>query len=974
MRNPPRRGGNGEEREPFDIDWSKIDFSTFGGRRRSQPPSGIVVFFGVLLLLFVVVPLIVGPLVAFFTDLLWFRSLGLESVYLVRYQAGFWAFIAFFLAFYVFGAVNLYFALRPRVRAAVVVQGKRPTGALTLTLRLLPIVAIPALFFGLAGGAEWDTILRFQNGVPFGITDPVFGRDVGFYFFQLPLLEFVRGWLVAATVVVAIGMAVVYSSRGIAGVALGTIQTPTDLRQVGALARSFADPARVHLSILAALFLGLLAGGYVLDQFGLLFRQDAVLTGAGYTSVNARLPALTILAVIVGIAAVLALANAFARTLWLLVGAIGTWIVAAIVLLGIYPGLIQTFVVNPDQINRERPYLERHIQATRAAYGLANVEESAFDVATTPKPAELQAYLADTTTVRLWDYRPLLDAYQQLQALRQYYAFTDVDVDRYQITGAERTAMLSARELDASRLPPEARTWQNIHLVYTHGYGAVLTPVNGVTAEGLPKLLLSDIPPVGEPKIDQPRIYYGEQTSNYVIVGTSQDEFDGSDQTSRFDGTGGVGVGSLWDRLMFAARFGDGNLLVTPQLGAESRVLFHRVITERTRLIAPFLAYDPDPYLVIADGKMYWIQDAYTTGSGYPYSAFRGGANYIRNSVKVVTNAYDGSVTFYVADTNDPVVRTLRGIYPDLFVHPLSDMPASLRAHVRYPEGLFRVQVDMFSTFHMTDPQEFYNRGDQWRVANEILAQGGAKTPIEPYYVTTSLPGTSGTGNEFVLFVPMTPAGNDRDNMVAWIAGRSDGDNYGKLRVLRFPKDRVIFGPLQIEARIEADSSIRQQLTLLSSGAGANIIRGNTLVLPTGNSFLYIEPLFVQASQGRIPELRRVIVATQERVVMEDTFEKAIARIFTETVAGIPPQPAASPGASPAPSARPSATATPRPPSPPVTAAPSGAQTVQQLVKQASDQFDAAQTALKNGDFAEYGRQIGLLQDTLAKLRAATGQ
>ncbi|MDE3101873.1 MAG: UPF0182 family protein [Chloroflexota bacterium] len=972
MRYPPRgrRGGEGEEHEPFDIDWSKIDFSTFGRRRHAaQPPSGIVVIFAVLLFLLVLVPLLVGPLVAFFTDLQWFRSLGLESVYLLRYQAGVWAFLGFFLAFYLFGAVNLYFALRPRVRAAVVEQGRRPMGALTLTLKLLPVVAIPAIFFGFAGGGEWDPILRWRNAVPFGVTDPVFGRDIGFYFFQLPLLEFVRGWLIAAIIVVAIGVAIVYSSRGIAGVALGTLQTPTDLRQVGALARSFAVPARVHLSILAALFLALLAVGYVLDQFGLLFRQEGILTGAGYTSINARLPALEILAAIVGICAVLALANAFARTIWLLVGAIGIWIVAAILLLGVYPSIVQTFVVNPDQIVRERPYIARHIQATREAYGLANVDQSAFNVATQPQPSELQAYLSPQTTVRLWDYRPLLDAYQQLQGLRQQYVFEDVDVDRYQLDGAERTVMLSARELDVTRLPDAAKTWQNDHLVYTHGYGAVLTPVNAVTREGLPAPTLSDIPPTGQPKIDQPQIYYGQQTPNYVIVGTAQDEFDAADKTSRYSGGGGVGVGTLWDRILFAIRFGDGNLLWTPQLRSDSRVLFHRDITERARRIAPFLQYDSDPYLVIADGKLYWIQDAYTTGADYPYSAYQGGLNYIRNSVKVVTNAYDGSVTFYVADPTDPIIRTLRNIYPALFSKTLADMPAALRAHIRYPEELFKIQVNVFSTFHMTDPQDFYSRGDAWRVADEVLSQNGPKTPVEPYYVTTTLPGS--TRNEFVLFEPMTPAASDRDNMVAWMAGLSDGSDYGKLRVLTFPRDKTIYGPLQIENRIAADSSIRQQLNLLSVGSNTtSVIRGNMLVLPAGNSFIYVEPIFVQGGQGRIPELRKVIVATQDRVVMEDTFAAALADVFTQTVSGAPPaSPPPGASASPSPSASPSAT-----PAGTASPAPSGAATVAQLVKQASDQFDAAQAALRAGDFAEYGRQIAALQDTLTKLRAATGQ
>jgi uncharacterized membrane protein (UPF0182 family) len=971
MRNPPRgRGGDGEERDRWDIDWSNIDFSTFGRRRRSPPPSGLVVVLTILAILFIVVPFLVGPLIAFLTDLLWFRSLGLESVYLVRYTAGFWAFVVFFLAFLVFAAVNLYFGLRPRARQAVI-EGRRPTGALTLTLRLLPVLLIPSLFFGLVGGAEWDTILRWLNGATFGVTDPLFGRDIGFYFFTLPFLQFVRGWLLVAILLTAVGVFVVYSARGIAGVAVGQIQTPGDLREVGTLARTFAVPARAHLSILAALFLLLLAGGYLLDQFDLLFREEPVLTGAGYTSVNARLPALTILTVIVGIAALLALANAFARTIWLIAGALGLWLVASVLLLGVYPGIVQRFVVDPDPITRERPYLERHIQGTRAAWGLANAEESAFDVASTPTPGDLQAYLADTTTVRLWDYRPLLDAYQQLQVLRQYYSFHDVDVDRYTIRGAVRPVMLSARELDQSRLPREARTWQGVHLVYTHGFGAVLTPVNGVTAEGLPRMDLRDIPPQGEPKLEQPRIYYGESTNAYAIVGTTQDEFDGADQSFRFTGGGGISLGTLWDRLLFAARFGDGNLLITPQLTSESRILFHRDIAERVRLIAPFLSFDRDPYLVIADGQLWWIHDAYTTGDGYPYSRSRGSTNYIRNSVKVVTNAYDGSVTFYVVDEADPVIRTLRTIYPDLFARGVGEMPASLRAHLRYPEDLFRAQVEIFATYHMTDAQEFYTRGDAWKIATEIFQQGGQPAPIEPYYVTTTLPGSNRT--EFVLFVPMTPAGAQRDNMVAWVAGRSDAPDYGKLRVLRFPRERLIFGPLQIESRIESDPSIQSQFTLLRGGGGASVIRGNLLVLPAGNSFLYVEPLFVQATQGRIPELRRVILATQDRIVMEDTFEKALSRLFNETVAGAPPtQPA--PSASPVPPARPtgSPAVSPSPTARP-TGSPAPAGTVAQLVREASEQFDAAQAALRNGDFAEYGRRIAQLQDTLAKLRAATG-
>lgn len=950
------------------IDWSNLDLSSLGGRRRAgaaRPPSRGGIVIAIVVALAFLGPLFLGPLIGFLTDVLWFRSVGFEDVYLRRYTAGFWAFAAAFLAFFVLAAPNLYFALRPRLTRVVIDTAAPRPRPLAQTLRLLPLLLIPSFFFGLAGGSMWDQLLRFQHQVPFGKTDPIFGQDIGFYFFTLPVIEFARGWLLAAVILIALGVVGIYVLRGVVGVATAPLASG-DLAVSARTALSLARPARAHLSILGALFLALIATGYYLDRYELLFREDGVLTGAAYTSVNARLLALSLLTGIVGIAALACLANAFARTLWVLAGSVVLWVAAGILVGGVYPGIVQTFVVAPDQLNRERPYLERNIAATREAYGLANVEESLVDVADSPKAADALADLADTQSIRLWDYRPLLDAYQQLQALRQYYHFVDVDVDRYTINGAERPVMLSARELDAARLPREARTWLNLHLFYTHGFGAVLTPVGGVTGEGLPRLNLRDIPPQGEPRIEQPRIYYGELTRDYAIVGTTQDEFDYAserDVTTRFSGGGGVGIGTLWDRLLFALRFGDFNLLISGQIGAESRVLFNRDIEDRVRLVAPFLRFDSDPYLVVSGGRLFWMHDAYTTGSRYPYSQryLRSGINYIRNSVKIVTDAYDGSMTFYVADQQDPVIRTLKGIYPTLFAKSLTDMPADLRAHLRYPEDFFRMQVEIFATYHMTNPDEFYNRGDAWRIANEIAAQGGPKQPIEPYYVTTRLPGSS--QREFVLFVPMTPAGNDRDNMVAWIAGRADAQEYGKLRVLRFPKDRVIYGPLQIEARIEADATIRQQLTLLSSGAGATLTRGNLIVLPVGNSFLYIEPLFVQATQGRIPELKRVILATQERVVMEDTFEKALARFF-ETPITTPPVTQPPPGPSP----------TPGPGASPTPAPSAGATDVPGLVRLASDQYARAQDALRAGDFERYGREIKALEDTLARLRAATGQ
>jgi len=655
------------------------------------------------------------------------------------------------------------------------------------------------------------------------------------------------------------------------------------------------------------------------------------------------------------------------------------WFVATILLLGVYPGLIQNFIVNPDQLNKERPYLQLNIDATRAAYRVDNVEETLFNVADTPTLAEARRDLSDTQALRLWDYRPLLSAFDTLQALRPQYTFNDVDVDRYQIGGREVPVMLSARELSSSRLPQS--TWVNKHLVFTHGFGAVLTATGGLGFEGQPAFLIKDIPPQGEPTIDQPRIYFGEQTTEYVIVDGVSDEFDyaqeGTDARTRYSGGGGVGIGSLWDRLLFAIRFGDSNLLVTNQVTDKSRLLFHRTIVEREKLIAPFLSYDPDPYLVIADGKLYWINDAYTTGDRYPYSerfgALNAGStsigggefNYVRNSVKVVQNAYDGSIQFYVADETDPVVKNLRAIYPTLF-KSIAQMPESLKAHIRYPEGIFSVQAQVFSLYHMTDPDEFYNRVDAWRIANELQFQGSNKVPVEPYYVTTRLPGSDRP--EFILFVPMTPAGGERDNMVAWIAGRADAPDYGKLRVLRFPKDRVIFGPLQVEGRIDNDATIRQQLTLLCpTGGGTTCIRGNLLVLPVGSSFVYIKPLFIQSQQSNIPELQRIILATQDKVVMAETFQKALDLLFSAST----PTPTPTPTPAPTPTPGPSASPTPRPSG---TASPAPSQTIAQLVKQASDHYDQAQDALRRGDFTEYGRLITLLQDDLAKLRAATGQ
>lgn len=950
-----RRRGN----DFGDIDWSRVDWRELTGLRgRGQPPRRVVNVTVVVLVALVLLFALGGPLVRFWTDLVWFRSVGYEDVFLLRFQAGFFAFAAFFFIFFAFAALNLAIALRPRVVPRVVeVGGLRPE--LFTPRRVTLLLVVPAFFFGLAAGGQWDELLRFFNATPFGTADPLLGQDIAFYLFTLPVLDFVRGWALAAVVLVAAGVVVAYLARGAFDVATGGFE---DLRGAGRAFLALARPVRAHLSVLGALFLLLVAFGYQLERYDLLFREEAVLTGAGFTSVNARLPAITILTAISGLAAALLLANVWARTLWLLGATIGVWLAAAVLLGGIYPALVERFVVQPAQLEREGEFITRHIAATRAAYGIDRVQESAFDVKDQPSPDDVRRDLAAIENIRLWDYRPLQATLRQIQTIRAYYEFADIDVTRIVIDGKPQQLMIAARELDIRRLPQP--TWVNLHLRFTHGYGATAAPVAAVTPEGLPALSLKDLPPQGQPRIERPQLYFAELTGHYVVVNTRQDEFDfpkeNVDQTTRFDAATGIPVGSLWDRFLFATRFGDLNLLISTEFTAESRLLMNREIGSRARLVAPFLRYDRDPYLAVADGKLFWIHDAYTTAERYPYAEAFGraprhgaetvgdpGLRYIRNSVKVVTDAYDGTVTFYLADPTDPVVRTLAKIYPRLF-RPLDALPAALRQQLRYPEDLFRIQMAIYGRYHVTDPTAFYNGSDQWQAADEIFAQGGPKQPIEPYYVITRLPGAETP--EFLLFVPMTPVG--RDNMIGWLAGRSDAPHYGELRALRFATDRVIFGPLQIEARIDQDPVIKTQLALLSQ-AGTQVERGNLLVIPVGSSFIYVEPIFIRAQTGSIPELRRIVLATQTRVVMGETFPQALA-LLVGAAAGTPGQP-------------------PPPPPPASPPAVGVSAEVRDLVRSASEHYEKAVAALRAGDFATYGAELKALEQDLARLRELTG-
>jgi uncharacterized membrane protein (UPF0182 family) len=618
-------------------------------------------------------------------------------------------------------------------------------------------------------------------------------------------------------------------------------------------------------------------------------------------------------------------------------------------------------VVEPNELAREAPYIENNIRFTNLAYGLDKIQERDFPQATPLTPKILSDNQTVLKNIRLWDYRPLLQTYQQIQAIRLYYHFLDVDLDRYTINGEIRQVALAARELDINQL--QAPTWVTQRLQFTHGYGVVVNPVNEVTGDGLPQLWVKDFPPessVVELKVERPEIYHGEGTADYVFVKTQEREFnypEGQQNVyANYEGTGGVVLDSYLKRLAFALRLADVNMMLSQDFTPTSRVMLHRNITDRASQIAPFLRFDQDPYLIIGDdGQLYWLLDAYTSSDLFPYAEPIGDLNYIRNSVKIVIDAYNGAPTFYAVDPADPLLKSYMAIFPTLFT-PLSDMPDWLRAHLRYPEDLFSIQAKLYQTYHMSDVNVFYNKEDLWQTPLESFA--GNTQPVEPYYVVLRLPGE--TKAEYVLTQPFTP--NNKDNLTAWLAARSDEEHYGQLIVYRFPKQQLIFGPLQIEGRIDQDPEISAQITLWNQ-SGSQVIRGNLLVLPIDNALLYVEPLYLQAVNGQIPELKRVIVVSGDQIIMRETLAAALQAFFGETAPALT-------------STEPSAVTSETEPTPETTpAAPSTAeplsQDVNQLATTASNHYEAAQKALQNGDWATYGEELEKMKaalDTLVKL------
>ncbi|HEX7167489.1 MAG TPA: UPF0182 family protein, partial [Acidimicrobiales bacterium] len=842
----------------------------------------------------------------FFTDYLWFKEVGYTSVWSGVLTAKLGLSVGFTLAFFVLLLVNLLIAdrLAPTFRPMgtedeVVARYQEAIGPHAGKVRLA-VAALFALIAGTGAGSEWKSWLLFRNSVPFGRDDPLFGRDISFFVFRLPFLSYLVDWLFVAFVLVLVLTAVAHYLNG--GIRL---QSP--LQRV-------TPQVKAHLSVLLGLVFLAKAAGYYVQRFELSFSTNGYVDGAGYTDVNARMPALQLLMLIMIAAFGLFIVNIWRRGWALPVVALLVWAVVALLAGVISPAFIQSVRVRPNENAREREFIERNIKATRAAMGIDAVENVPFEYDSQMTASDLEANATTVRNIRLWDPNTLKNTYQRLQELRPYYQFEDVDIDRYEIDGEVRSVVLSVRGLNPAEIPGDS--WVNTHLQYTHGYGAVLSSANAIDGKGRPDLLVRDIPPEGLPELalDEPRVYFSEDLPGYAVVRTKQEEIDyqtatGETKTSTYPlGAAGVELSSAARRFAFFLRFADPNILLSSQLTDESRIIFKRDIAERVRAAAPFLSFDADPYPVVSNGDILWIQDAYTTTSRYPYgqrvdtSGLAAGAdlrgqrfNYVRNSVKIVTNAFTGEMRFFLwqPDT-DPIVRSYAKAFPDLF-EPAAAMPAELRSHLRYPEDLFRVQATMFGEYHVTNPSTFYAETDDWDIAqdpgtgrvsdqlrtDETTATTSQGAPalvfnnrslarIEPTYLLLKLPGDDSVS--FVILQPFVPQsrGDRQINLTAFLAASSDPESYGRLRTFEMPRDEQIDGPLIVNNAIQSDPDISRELSLLD-GRGSKALLGQVQVIPIENSLLYVRPLYVTSEQTDLPEVKRVIVVHEGRAVMRAT-------------------------------------------------------------------------------------------------------
>ncbi len=916
----------------------------------------------VTLALVALVLLIVLPrLSQWVTDFLWYREMARTDVYWVMFWGRWVLGGAIGTFFFVIAFANVWIALRQTSNTAWYTLSERlrerTIDIVDRTLRRLIfwgcglLTFLFALGVGRAAADYWPQFLLFSTGQQVGTTDPIFHRDIGFYLFHLPAWELLNQWLFS-TLLLALAMtAVVY-------------MTTRGLRTLRRGRSASINTEVLHLSVLLALVFLSKALGYYLGRFSVLYSNNSLFVGAGYTDVNARLPALWFMFGVAIAAALVVLINLKRWNFKTLLITLGCWIAISVVALGIYPALVQRFRVAPNELALEAPYLKNHIALTRQAYDLNKVRSLAFDPDQQVSTASLASSPHTVQNIRLWDQRPLLTTLQQLQGLRSYYQIANVDIDRYRLNGQLRQVMLAAREMNMSQIPGTQR-WINRHLVYTHGYGVVMSPVNTFDpAKGEPLFLMKDIPPkstVPGLHVKRPEIYFGELNSDYAVVRSNQQEFDyprgeGSNEYSTYQGPAGIGLKNPLVRWLMAMRFGSLDLMVSSYITPESRILMRRQIADRAQAVAPFLFFDRDPYIVVGDdGHLYWIMDAYTRSLRYPYAQYTDleisgekkiRSNYVRNAVKVVIDAYGGGTRLYVTNENEPFIRAWRTVFPRLFA-PLSSMPAGLQQHVRVPEGMFNALSEVYRRYHMTNLNEFYSQEDLWEIPREDIGDsvpsipGAPVAPMSAYYIAMSLPGSSEP--EYLLIRPYTPTG--KQNMVAWLSARNDPDHLGEMMVYNFPKQSMVFGPEQIAARIEQMPEISQAFSLWRQ-SGSKVEKGNLLVIPLGQTVLYAQPIYLKAEKSQIPELKRVIVADQGQVVMRQTLEEALIALTGHAV--------------------PTATAMTETSGAPASPTPSPAQKA--LAQSALEHLKKAQAAQKQGDWATYGTEIELVRQNLESL------
>ncbi|HEY3134851.1 MAG TPA: UPF0182 family protein, partial [Blastocatellia bacterium] len=912
-----------------------------------------------------------------YIDALWFSAVGYSKVYWYKFRLGGLLFLIFFVVSFLI--VRVPFVFLNRVLPEL---NERPRFRLSSAedmqdINFLPWIYRPgvwvlsaavALLSAISMSGEWPHFALYLHSQQAGVSDPIFGRDVGFYLFRLPVLELVVGWIETISVIVLIAI----------GVASGYVWYLERVR--GSLTKDTRRRVTSAVSLAAAFFALTLAASTYLDRFDLLHGRHDLFTGIDYTDANVRLMAMNVVIALLLMSAIALVANAFfmkrVRTILELAGlVVAVWIVGV----AIIPATFYSFSVKPNELAKEAPFIDHNIKMTRYAFAIDRFEERPFEPKPTLTTQELQANRETLDNVRLWDRRALQSTLAQIQEIRTYYDFRTPDVDRYMINGRLREVMLSAREMNVDQLPEQSRNWINQHVVYTHGYGVTTNTVNEFTPEGLPNLVLKNMPvesSAPEIKVTRPEIYFGEESNSHVYLrtkpqGATAPEFNypaagNEDSRTTYEGDAGIPVGGLLRQLALSIYLGDGtSLLFSNYINSDSRLLMRRNVAERVRQIAPFLLFEDDPYLVISrEGRLYWIIDAFTHSDEYPYSTSYPVANrnlnYIRNSVKAVIDAYEGTVAFYVFEPDDPIIKAYQDIFPDLF-RARGDLPEDLAAHVRYPSLLVDAQARVFTLYHMQNTQTFYNHEDLWAIATEQSPQPGAEaSAMQPYHVLMQLPGEQNAKLEFVNILPFTPAGPGRSNMIGWMAARSDGANYGRTLVYSFPKNVTVNGPAQIRARVNQDPVLSQQMTLWNQ-KGSELLRGNLLVIPIADSLLYLEPFYLQAegSASKLPELRQVAVATQDQLKTAKTFDEALALLFP----GFAPRQAAAAGAAPqaeaqAPSKQPSA----QPP------AQLGSADIDQLVRQAQQLISEYERLTAEGKHREAGEKLDQLKQTLAEL------